>query len=188
MGGPDASASCPPAEGGAGRVRAGEHVQGSESTLTTGPPGQYPSPPEGGGPHRPANTDWSLSGQTNLGPPAAAEPALGAIGDIAITRSQVITPAGALPLRGSIWTATDMSRTEEYLPTYAVVLAIVFFVFCLLGLLFLLMKARRTVGFVQVTVNSAGRFHSTMLPVSSPQQVYEVMGYVNWARSLAAQA
>jgi hypothetical protein len=120
--------------------------------------------------------------------PEVAEQPLGSIGDITLTRTQAITPAGEIPLRGSVWTATDMSRTEEYMPTIAVVLAIIFFVFCLLGLLFLLMKSKRTSGFVQVTVNGGGRHHATMVPVSSPQQVYDVIQYVNWARSLAAAA
>ncbi len=147
--------------------------------MTTGPvdPIAYPSPPPGGMP-TPGGTPA----------PGLPEPPLSSIGDITITRSQVITPAGTLPLRGSVWTATDMSRTEEYMPTHAVVLAIIFFIFCLLGLLFLLMRASRTIGYVQVTVNGGGRYHSTLIPVSSPQQVYDVMQHVNWARSMAALA
>ena len=110
----------------------------------------------------------ALYGDVNVG--AVSEAPLCSIGDITITQSRVITPAGTFPVRGSVWTVTDMSRTEEYMPTYAVVLAIIFFVFCLLGLLFLLMKATKTVGFVQVTVNSgSGFYHSTMIPVATAQ-------------------
>ncbi|MEU3990469.1 hypothetical protein OG301_21155 [Streptomyces platensis] len=107
------------------------------------------------------------------------------LGDIAVTGDTVMTPAGPMPLRGAVWTATDMSRTEEKIPAHAVVLAIVFFLFCLLGLLFLLMKERVTTGFVQVTVNSGGRHHSTMIPVQSPEQVMFVLNQVNYARSLS---
>ncbi|MFI5522582.1 hypothetical protein [Streptomyces platensis] len=107
------------------------------------------------------------------------------LGDIAVTGDTVMTPAGPMPLRGAVWTATDMSRTEEKIPAHAVVLAIVFFLFCLLGLLFLLMKERVTTGFVQVTVNSGGRHHSTMIPVQSREQVMFVLNQVNYARSLS---
>ncbi|MFI7103997.1 hypothetical protein ACIBK8_32190 [Streptomyces sp. NPDC050161] len=107
------------------------------------------------------------------------------IGDIAVTGDTIMTPSGPMPLKGAIWTATDMSRTEEKIPAHAVVLAIVFFLFCLLGLLFLLMKERITTGFVQVTVNSGGRHHSTMVPVQSREQVMFVLNQVNHARSLS---
>ncbi|MFD8324943.1 hypothetical protein [Streptomyces lydicus] len=107
------------------------------------------------------------------------------LGDIAVSGDTIMTPAGPMPLKGAIWTATDMSRTEEKIPAHAVVLAIVFFLFCLLGLLFLLMKERVTTGFVQVTVNSGGRHHSTMVPVQSREQVMYVLNQVNYARSLS---
>ncbi len=117
------------------------------------------------------------------GPPQGA--VLLSIGDITVTSTAVVTPAGELPLRGAAWTATDMSRTEERMPSYAIVLAIVFFIFCFLGLLFLLIKERRTTGFVQVTVHSGGRFHATMVPVNAPNQVAEVLNQVNYARSVS---
>ncbi|WP_443046879.1 hypothetical protein [Streptomyces sp. HB2AG] len=107
------------------------------------------------------------------------------IGDIAVTADTVLTPAGPMPLKGAVWTATDMSRTEQSMPAYAVVLAIVFFLFCLLGLFFLLIKETRTTGHVQVTVNSGGRFHSTMVPVNSPFAVADVMNRVNHVRSMS---
>ncbi|MFI6769453.1 hypothetical protein [Streptomyces sp. NPDC050355] len=107
------------------------------------------------------------------------------LGDIAVSGDTIMTPAGPMPLKGAIWTATDMSRTEEKIPAHAVVLAIVFFLFCLLGLLFLLMKERVTTGFVQITVNSGGRHHSTMVPVQSREQVMFVLNQVNYARSLS---
>jgi hypothetical protein len=149
-------------------------------------PDRYPSPPSGNSAQGGA-PDWSLHQGARPAAPSVSEAPLGYIGDITITHSQVVTPAGPFPLRGTIWTVTDMSRTEQYMPAYAVVLAIIFFIFCLLGLLFLLIKESRTTGAVQVTVQGAGHYHSTMIPVSEPRQVYAVLQQVNWARSLAAQ-
>ncbi|WP_153461500.1 hypothetical protein [Streptomyces kaniharaensis] len=107
------------------------------------------------------------------------------IGDIAVTSTGIITPAGPIPLRGAVWTATDLSRTEERIAPAGIVLAIIFFFFCLIGLLFLLMKERRTVGHVQITVSGAGRYHTTSVPVSSPNQVMDLMNRVNYARGLS---
>ncbi|MFI8827502.1 hypothetical protein [Streptomyces sp. NPDC053431] len=108
-----------------------------------------------------------------------------ALGDITVVGDQIITPAGAMPLKGAVWNAMDMSRTEEKMPTVAVVLAIVFFLFCLLGLLFLLMKEKQTTGFIQVTVTSGGRHHATMIPATGPDTIHWVMGQLNYARSLS---
>lgn len=108
------------------------------------------------------------------------------IGDITVMSESIVTPSGTMPLKGAVWTATDMSRTEEKIPTHAVVLAIIFALFCLIGLLFLLMKEKRTTGFIQVTVVSGGRHHSTMIPAMGPHTFPAVMGQLNQARSLSA--
>ncbi|MFB6619293.1 hypothetical protein ACIGFK_31590 [Streptomyces sp. NPDC085524] len=107
------------------------------------------------------------------------------IGDITIAGDQIITPSGAMPLKGAMWNATDFSRTEEKIPTHAIVLAIVFFIFCLLGLLFLLMKEKKTTGYIQVTVTSGGRHHSTMIPAQDATTYPWVMSQLNLARSLS---
>ncbi|MBB4933329.1 hypothetical protein F4561_004149 [Lipingzhangella halophila] len=119
--------------------------------------------------------------------PAGGQP-LTMIGDIAVYQHEVVTPAGRFPIKGTTWTATDMSQVHETLPTYAVVLTIVFVWFCLLGLLFLLMKERSVQGYVQVTVHGSGMFHSTMVPAHSAATFPQVMQQVNYARSLAAMA
>lgn len=108
------------------------------------------------------------------------------IGDITVMSDAIVTPSGTMPLKGAVWTATDMSRTEEKIPTHAVVLAIIFALFCLIGLLFLLMKEKRTTGFIQVTVVSGGLHHSTMIPAMGPHTFPAVMGQLNQARSLSA--
>ncbi|MEV0372834.1 hypothetical protein AB0I10_23925 [Streptomyces sp. NPDC050636] len=117
--------------------------------------------------------------------PAGGGMQLLSLGDISVSGDTIMTPGGPMPLKGAAWTATDMSRTEVSTPPYAIVLAIIFFFACLLGLLFLLMKERKTTGFVQVTVNSGGRHHATMIPVQSPEQVMFVLNQVNYARSLS---
>ncbi len=107
------------------------------------------------------------------------------LGDIAVNGDTIVSPAGPMPLRGAVWTATDMSRTEERIPPHAIVLAILFFLLCFIGLLFLLMKERTTTGFVQVSVNSGGRHHSTMIPVQSRNQVVHVLNQVSYAQSIS---
>lgn len=107
------------------------------------------------------------------------------LGDITIAGDQIITPSGTMPLRGAVWNATDFSRTEEKIPAHAIVLAVIFFIFCLLGLLFLLMKERRTTGYIQITVNSGGRHHSTMIPAVDPGTYMWVMSQLNQARALS---
>lgn len=107
------------------------------------------------------------------------------IGDISIAGDQIITPSGNMPLRGAMWNATDFSRTEEKIPTHAIILAVIFFLFCLLGLLFLLMKEKKTTGYIQITVTSGGRHHSTMIPATDAMSYQRVMGQISYARSLS---
>ncbi|WP_156723151.1 hypothetical protein [Streptomyces apocyni] len=108
-----------------------------------------------------------------------------AIGDITVIGDQIVTPSGTMPLKGAVWNATDFSRVEEKIPSHAIVLAVVFALFCLLGLLFLLMKEQVTTGYIQVTVTSGGRHHATMIPATGPQTLPWVMGQLNYARSLS---
>ncbi len=109
------------------------------------------------------------------------------IGDIAVSQYWISTPIGQFPIRGTEWTVTDMSTSEEHLSTGRVVLAIVGSLFCLLGLLFLLAKDVRQVGFIQVTVRGDGFCHSTMVPATHPDTVLDVSDEVDYARELAGQ-
>ncbi|MFF3212247.1 hypothetical protein ACFYYB_16465 [Streptomyces sp. NPDC002886] len=141
----------------------------------------YPQPPV----YQPTIGGAGIPGQM---PPMemAPYPAAGlSLGDITIAGDQIITPSGPMPLRGAIWNATDFSRTEEKIPAHAIVLAVIFFLFCLLGLFFLLMKERRTTGYIQITVNSGGRHHSTMIPAVDPGTYMWVMSQINQARALS---
>ncbi|HWG26233.1 hypothetical protein [Actinospica sp.] len=117
-----------------------------------------------------------------------AGPTLVTIGDIACTDTTVITPSGQAPIGGVVWSYTDMSRTNRGIPTWAIVCAVIFFFFCLLGLLFLLVKEERTEGSVQVVVQGPGFLHQVQLPVSSVLQIQDYAARVNYARSLSASA
>ncbi len=125
--------------------------------------------------------------------PVPTNAPLTTIGDITVTQSEIITPVGRLPVRGSGWTVTDMSHYFETTSTVGVVLAVgsvlVFGWVCglgLLGLLFLFMKERRFTGHVQVAVQGNGVYHATMIPVRSHATVVHVTQQVNYARTLAA--
>ncbi|MFJ3900612.1 hypothetical protein [Streptomyces sp. NPDC090025] len=167
---------------------------GDSGGYEWGPGQQGPgTPPAYGYPQTPPPYQPTLPAgvplQPQYAPPAAPMGMGGApllsLGDISVVGDQIITPAGAMPLKGAVWNAMDMSRTEEKLPTVAIVLAVIFFLFCLLGLLFLLMKEKQTTGFIQITVTSNGRHHQTMIPATGPDTFHWVMGQVNYARSLS---
>lgn len=106
------------------------------------------------------------------------------IGDIACTQTQLFTPNGVYPLARTNWIVTNNTTTREKIPTYAIVLAIVFALLCLVGLLFLLIKERTIEGSMQVSVQSADVYYATQIPISAPQQVTDIEQRVNYARSL----
>ncbi|MFI6646398.1 hypothetical protein ACIBI8_02070 [Streptomyces sp. NPDC050529] len=148
----------------------------------------YPQPesaPGYGYPAGPPTTPgYGYPGQQGMVPAGGGAPML-SLGDITVMNDSIVTPSGTMPLKGAVWTATDMSRTEEKIPTVGIVLAIVFALLCLIGLLFLLMKEKKTTGFIQVTVTSGGRHHSTMIPAMGPDTFQMVMAQVNTARSMS---
>lgn len=119
--------------------------------------------------------------------PAVHEPVLLTIGDISLTRTEVILPHGRFPLRGSSWTVQDSSNVTQSIPVYAIVLTVIFFFFCFLGLLFLLIKETKYNGFISVTVVGEGFYHSVQLP-PGPQMGGWVAHQVGQARAMAASA
>jgi hypothetical protein len=121
------------------------------------------------------------------GLPSAQQP-LVTIGDITVTQTQVHTPSGSYPLAGTHWTVQENVQHSESIPAWAIVLAVIFFVFCLLGLLFLLVKERKTSGYVQVGVQGPGFFHATQVPVYNALHVGHVQQQVNYVRSIVAAA
>lgn len=107
------------------------------------------------------------------------------IGDIACTATEVITPSGTVPVGSATWTLTDMSRTDQRIPPWAIVLAILFALCCLLGLLFLLAREERTSGWAQVTVQGPGLLHVAQIPVTSRAALPDLHARVNYARTLS---
>ena len=109
------------------------------------------------------------------------------IGDISVDQQWVRTPSGSARTGQVTWTLQDLTRREQVIPTYAIVLAVVTSVMtCLLGLLFLLIKEERTTGWLQVTVQAPALVHTTHVPVTHPGTVADVYARVDYARSLTA--
>ena len=137
--------------------------------------------------------DWWQASDGNWYPPELAhpgpapDPVLITIGDIACTEHQVLTPSGSRPLAGTTWIVTNQTQVVERIPPVAIVLAIIFALACLLGLLFLLMKERTVQGFVQVSVQGPSFYHATQVPISSQAEVFEIENRVNYIRGLVAR-
>jgi hypothetical protein len=135
---------------------------------------------------------WDPSGWQPYPPVApptgpGGEPVLLTVGDIVVTPQHVIVPQGRFPVRGTTWTVQDSSVVTDQIPVYAIVLAIVFALFCLVGLLFLLIKEKRYSGFIWVTVVGDGLHHSVQFP-PGPEVAGWVTHQVNQARAVAAAA
>jgi hypothetical protein len=141
-------------------------------------PPSVPPPPAPGPPMAPA---FSGPGGGFL------SPVLCSVGDIAVSATEVSTPAGRAPLQGSTWIVANSSITTQEIPTWAIVMCVLTALMCLLGLLFLLAKEDRTTGHLQVSVQRPGFFHATAIPVSSPAQIAEIENRVNYIRGLVAQ-
>ena len=147
--------------------------------MTDPDPNEFRNLPE----HRFADRPQSLSGPS-AGPSPIDRP-LVTIGDITCTQTSVWTPSGGAPIGQVTWTVADMTRTDTAIPAWAIVLAILFFVFCLLGLLFLLVKQTRVSGWMQVTVQGPGLLHTTQVPISSAAQSADIHARVNYARTVS---
>jgi len=124
----------------------------------------------------------------DLDPDAGWDRIVAQVGDIGVGRHHVYLPDGRYPLRGSAWRVNDQLHEVTQIPSYAIVLAVIFAVVFLLGLLFLLIKERTVQGVVQVTVQGEGFAHATQVPVSSYSAARTVRHQVNHIRHLAAAA
>ncbi len=157
-------------------------------------PGNPQEPTESGPAERPQETpaatrpDASATAP-NFPPPTSQTAAFAVtIGDIGVTTDLIVTPNGNAPLAGSRWIVLDQSRTERKIPTWAIVLAIIFALACLLGLLFLLVKEDRTTGYVEVSVMSGSLNHVTQIPIRNEGEIAQVRQRVHQAQTLAAAA
>ena len=137
-------------------------------------------------PHDP----WSVPSAAPVPPPfdpIPTGPVIVQIGEIGVTSTLVQTPAGDIPLAGSTWQVSDYWHSEQKIPTWAIVCAIVgFCVLTVFSLLFLLVKVTVPRGTVQVTVTNATRQYVARIPVTDQSQVTYVHQQVNYVRSLAA--
>jgi len=140
-------------------------------------PDPYPSDP------------WSVPTPSPVPPPDPIPPGpvIVQVGEIGVTSSVVHTPAGDIPLAGSTWQVSDYWHSEQKIPTWAIVCAIVgFCVLTVFSLLFLLVKETVPRGTVQVTVTNGTRQYVARIPVTDQAQVAYVHQQVNYVRSLAA--
>jgi hypothetical protein len=108
------------------------------------------------------------------------------VGSIAAGMRWLHLPGGPVPLRGTSWTVRDQVHTTTQIPSYAIVLAVIFSVVFLLGLLFLLIKETTVEGVVQVGVEGDGFSYGTQVPVASYEEVHDVHHRVKAIRHLAA--
>jgi hypothetical protein len=120
-------------------------------------------------------------------PQAAPGAVLVQLGEVTVSSNTIHTPAGDIPLRGSQWTVSDQWHSQQRIPAWATVCAVVGFVFlCFLSLLFLLAKETRYSGTVQVAISNAGRQYVVRIPVTDQRVVAHIHAQVNYVRSLAA--
>ena len=115
------------------------------------------------------------------------EPVRVRLGDISVSDTRIQVPHGTYPMAGTTWMVTNQTYVTESIPTWAIVMAILTFLLCLLGLLFLLVKERRLYGAMQVTVQGPGLSHSTYIPVSNEFQTFQINNSVDWIRGQVAR-
>ncbi len=177
------------------------------------PPG-YPRPSQPAEPvSQPRQPDWGIQqsytapSQANLAPvngytqPPSASIGGGyasmpgrpgflvQIGSIVVTQTEVITPAGTIPLSQAQFTFVDQSYTTRKTPTWAYVAAIVgFFIVTVFSLFFLLAKENVTVGNVVVGVRGPGLDYAEPLYVSNVTQVQDAYARVQYANNLAVSS
>lgn len=131
---------------------------------------------------------WSVPpASVPLPEPVEPGPVIVQIAEIAVTSSVVHTPAGDIPLAGSSWLVSDYWHSEQRIPRWAIICAVVgFCVLTVFSLLFLLIKETIPRGTVQVTVTNGTRQYVARIPVTDQSQVGYVNQQVNYVRSLAA--
>ncbi|MFF5290888.1 hypothetical protein [Paractinoplanes globisporus] len=114
-------------------------------------------------------------------------PVIVQIAEISVTSTTVYTPTGDLPLAGSHWQVHDYWMSQQRIPRWAIIAAIVgFCVLTIFSLLFLLVKETVMQGTVQVTVTSGTRQYVARIPVTDQAAVTAINQQVNYVRTLAA--
>jgi hypothetical protein len=123
---------------------------------------------------------------TVIYPGVQPEQWLTTLGELSISEHWVQTPTGVHPLRGTTWTVTDRTYWQTRVSSIGIVIVTLGVLFCLIGLLGLLLRDRHLCGYVEVTVRGDGFCHSTMVPADGPNTVWNVDRWVNYARTLSA--
>jgi hypothetical protein len=137
---------------------------------------------------------WSVPAATPPGgylpvPAALSDPGpvIVQIAEISVTSTTILTPTGNLPLAGSHWQVNDYWFSQQRIPRWAIVLAIVgFCVLTVFSLLFLLIKETVMQGTVQVTVTNGSLQYVARIPVTDQGAVTVINQQVNYVRTLAA--
>ena len=109
------------------------------------------------------------------------------VGDIGVTVDSIVTYRGTAPLAGSTWLVLDHSRVENKIPIWAIIMAVAFFSFCFLGLLFLLVKEEQVTGYVEVRVQSGPFWHVTHIRVVDPGHAPWILNQVSQIQAAAHQ-
>ena len=119
--------------------------------------------------------------------PADPGPVIVRIAEIAVTSTTVHTPTGDIPLAGSQWQVNDYWFSQQRIPRWAIVAAIVgFCVLTVFSLLFLLIKETVMQGTISVTVTNGTRQYVARIPATDQGAVATINQQVNYVRSLAA--
>ncbi|MFI5891246.1 hypothetical protein ACIA5D_14160 [Actinoplanes sp. NPDC051513] len=129
----------------------------------------------------------SMTPQPYAPPAPDPGPVIVQIAEISVTSTTVFTPTGDIPLAGSQWQVNDYWFSQQRIPRWAIVLAIVgFCVLTIFSLLFLLVKETVMQGTVQVTVTNGTRQYVARIPVTDQAAVTGINQQVNYVRTLAA--
>ncbi|TDQ48784.1 hypothetical protein [Actinorugispora endophytica] len=149
-------------------------------------------PPMGGDPNAQLAPYNAQTGgyQTPFGPHGELQPSqeqpIAVLGDITVTQNLVMTPVGTFPIRGSMWTLNDMTVVRQQMATWALVVALIGFLFiCVFSLFFLLVKETTVSGTIQITVRQGEKFYTTQVPVHSQAQGHQVHQQFQYIRSMA---
>ena len=149
-------------------------------------PAQQPTQPQPYPPTAPLPS-MSVTPQPYAPPAPDPGPVIVQIAEISVTSTTVFTPTGDIPLAGSQWQVNDYWFSQQRIPRWAVVLAIVgFCVLTIFSLLFLLVKETVMQGTVQVTVTNGTRQYVARIPVTDQAAVTGINQQVNYVRTLAA--
>lgn len=115
---------------------------------------------------------------------AHLDPVLVHVGEMACSQYWLFTPAATVPLRGVQFMVRDNIVTQRRIPAYAIVLAILLFPLCGLGLFFLLIQEDIDSGSIEVSASKPDgfSFHTSLPP--GRHGAYETRQQIEYCRQL----